>query len=414
MPCRHGNPIPARCELCRRELAQHVSPPQGVRTGGAPVGRQPPPLPPRRPGPVGQGGSTPDTGSPTGSPVGGRFPPPRPGGPPQSVLQGQRGGAPVHVGSSGVRPPPPPPPPRVAQQVPSWKGRADFDAFLLDVGNRTGTFTRRRSSLAKLLDHLEHDIGNPTPFSGATLEAKYRDAVGKCGNPNDSRLLKYKPAIESLVNAWGTTRTYVPGAPGPASSSSGGWTKKSVKAWIDAVKSQLDAFKTMAVLDAQAYSGDINPPRKNEVLARAKKFDAGGAVGSTMGDAFLLASADRSWNADSLASVHKTVTAHGRGVCTSFARAAAHVLTDGRARGPRVELVSYQNPTRSHVAHVFVIVGRQGGAAQVSQTGTWGNAAWIVDAWIGAMGYDVVYDVATFPKPGYLQNLTVLMERPAS
>jgi hypothetical protein len=305
----------------------------------------------------------------------------------------------------------PPPPPRLIQ------GPTHLAAFIADLKTRTDTFTRGRSSTLRLIEHLETTQGAPMPFAGGNEVQKLQAAKSLCASPNDSRLKKYESALRALVRVWGTNNAYAAEVAVVAPTRvSGAWTRQSMKAWIDDVKSQLDQFKPMAVLDAGAYPGDINPDKRAEVQNRARNYKApSGSVGGTMGDAAWLA-VDTNWNPGPAKAAFQRVTADRSGVCSSFAKAASWVLTANRSTGPRIELVSFKNPMKASIAHVFVIVGRKGGlvGGKLTDKTTWGDQTWIVDAWLGAMGWEIVYDVSGFPKPGYLQNLTLLMERKAT
>jgi hypothetical protein len=96
------------------------------------------------------------------------------------------------------------PPPVV---VPT-KGREHVQAFIKDLEGSTKKFTRGRSSIEGLLDYLDAHANAPTPFTGQNEAAKFQDALGKCANTRDDRLLKYHEAIKRLVRVWGTNTPY--------------------------------------------------------------------------------------------------------------------------------------------------------------------------------------------------------------
>jgi hypothetical protein len=96
------------------------------------------------------------------------------------------------------------PPPVV---VPT-KGREHVQAFIKDLEGSTKKFTRSRSSVEGLLDYLDAHANAPTPFTGQNEAAKFQDALGKCANTRDERLLKYHEAIKRLVRVWGTNQAY--------------------------------------------------------------------------------------------------------------------------------------------------------------------------------------------------------------
>jgi hypothetical protein len=419
MACPHGNPNPSNCVKCK--AARAVVPPQmggGLPQGGLPQvpARNLPQTARNVVQQTSQGRPLPRQ---VQVPQGTQVPPVTRGAPVQGNTAHQttnvvnpRGPAPPPR-----RQPPPPPPPAIVKT-----GPAHILAFEADLKSRTGTFTKSRSSTLDLFNYLETTKHDPTPFAGASEPLKVQAAKAKCKNAADSRLAKYEPALRALVRVWGTGKPYVAEVGGstspvvPAPVSSGSWSKSKIETWINDVAGELDKFKPMAVLDAGAFPGDINPSKKQEVLDRAAKYPVPqGSAGSTMGDAFM-SQQSTAWSITALKSVYEKVHSEKRGVCTSFARAAAYVLTVGRPSGPRIELVSYRNPKKNRIAHVFVVLGRKGGleGGKLPDKSNWGSDTMIVDAWLGAMGWGIVSDVDAFPKKGYLTNLSVLMERPAS
>jgi len=108
--------------------------------------------------------------------------------------------------------------------------------------------------------------------------------------------------------------------------------------------------------------------------------------------------------------VYQKVTQERAGICTQFAKAAAHVLTSGRANGPRVEIVAFDN-------HVYVLVGRSGGYKGHLLSSDWVQDAGvvIVDPWAGSLGHPTVYEnYASYPLKGMVNPLKIVAERPAS
>ena len=84
--------------------------------------------------------------------------------------------------------------------------KADLDAIksgsrfyhpTVNYGDRFG----RDSSAANLVKHLTASQNGPTAMT-------LTDAMGLLGNPNDTRLKKYMPAIERLVRVWSRGQAY--------------------------------------------------------------------------------------------------------------------------------------------------------------------------------------------------------------
>ncbi|MEM8799353.1 MAG: hypothetical protein AAGF15_04660 [Pseudomonadota bacterium] len=68
--------------------------------------------------------------------------------------------------------------------------------FLNDIKVINPDFTRSRSSLKRLIEHLEKTVAAPQQMTA-------NEAIGRCTNFRSSRLDKYKPAIDRLVSVWG-------------------------------------------------------------------------------------------------------------------------------------------------------------------------------------------------------------------
>jgi len=132
------------------------------------------------------------------------------------------------------------------------------------------------------------------------------------------------------------------------------------------------------------------------------------------------------------------------GECTSFAKAAAHLLGTTKLSPfmPRIEIVSFRNQRlvprrnrdgspmfkknaqgevtrdqameRQFVTHVFCVVGRRGMEYghnnSLPASGTWNAETRIVDCWLAALGYESSFKVADYPKPGYLTTLHLEMD----
>ena len=76
--------------------------------------------------------------------------------------------------------------------------RALLDAFKNDIQSINPDYRESTSSLRNLIRFLSGNVGAPTRLS-------LDEAVAKCGNANDKRIAKYRPAIERLVSVWGVT-----------------------------------------------------------------------------------------------------------------------------------------------------------------------------------------------------------------
>ncbi len=106
-----------------------------------------------------------------------------------------------------------------------------------------------------------------------------------------------------------------------------------------------------------------------------------------------------------VANVARSVDTAQAGCCSSFALAAAHVLTGGQRDPqhlhPRVEVVSCGRGFGG--THCYVIVGRDA-RSQLSDSRTWGDGVRIVDPWAASLGHgDGIFTLETFPFPQFLE-----------
>lgn len=183
--------------------------------------------------------------------------------------------------------------------------------------------------------------------------------------------------------------------------------------FVQSFQSEFDRLASYACLDASRFSNCINPRNKIMILDRynrardRKAKDAGMSAGMQFGIG---------WNAKALRGVYDRVVAERAGVCTSFAKAAAHIMTrNNTVNIPKIEIVGYTN-------HVFLIVGRQKGNVAVTGQGFfskhklqdyihWGSGWVIVDVWAGAMGWPMsIYDGSKgYPFTEMLSPLTLIM-----
>lgn len=136
-----------------------------------------------------------------------------------------------------------------------------------------------------------------------------------------------------------------------------------------------------------------------EVLKREQEALGDKARATAMNAANLAAGGLQSVPQSTLRTVY-TLTVQGRvGICTTFAYAAAHVLTGGvrNPDGARVEVVA---AARGMGTHVFVVVGRAAGS-RLEDRGTWGGDAVIVDLWLGSLEHRWAYSPVS-KAPGWL------------
>lgn len=187
-------------------------------------------------------------------------------------------------------------------------------------------------------------------------------------------------------------------------------------AWVKQVDTPgpngLQQFSTFACLDATTFRHCIRPAAKNPVLQREAAWKAGNyrAYGNSSGMAMI---PSLHWNAAKLRNAYNRISGEGgRGaVCTTFGLMAAHILTNGRVGGPRVELVAYPNGRRSHI---YVLVGRQGLLTNQGRLPNDWDAV-VVDAWAASLGHDCIYaNKASYRFQAMSNNLELKMLRPQS
>jgi hypothetical protein len=211
---------------------------------------------------------------------------------------------------------------------------------------------------------------------------------------------------------------------------------------VMAAKPELDRCKDFTSSDAGNFANSINPALKDTVLARSQqhRVKTGMAVSNLRGDT--------TWKARHLKDTKDSVYGARAGECTSFAKAGAHILAAQRAPLPRIELVGwevktkYKRPntknlkkgekpakgwqdrpgewiwTNMDVAHVFCIVGREGGYVdpraakkQLPPYAQWQGDWHIVDPWAGAMGWSTCYRANNnYPFNGMLSPVYLQME----
>lgn len=177
---------------------------------------------------------------------------------------------------------------------------------------------------------------------------------------------------------------------------------------IKAVKGELDECKGFACNDVGTFSGNINPGLSKS--ARDSIYERGTTEMNRVGMPLVAANAD--WKPKFLSQSHRNVYQFRAAECTNFGYAAAHVLTC-KAEGdvwPRVEIVTWQHPTKKRFSHVYCVVGRTGDSLAkgdvLPPSGAWGDDARIVDCWLGSLGWECSYTVNSYPygNPGFLAS----------
>jgi len=193
----------------------------------------------------------------------------------------------------------------------------------------------------------------------------------------------------------------------------------------------LEAFRNFACSDVRSWPGNIRDPALRELLfardrdlpepqrrLEAQANASSNKIGAQYTQGQINSAGPLIWHAKSAC-------------CTTFAIAAAHVLTGGdpKARleraggtetsplfrgtgtqsrrdadGTRVELASVAG------THCLCIVGRDGasglkGNGRIDDPDTWGDDVRIVDPWLGSLGWPVVYKPSEYPYQDWLVNL---------
>jgi len=199
---------------------------------------------------------------------------------------------------------------------------------------------------------------------------------------------------------------------------------KGTRGWVNAVRPALDKLGSYACADAYlgttynkatdkydyntGFARCIPVAKRPQVEKLYREMKARGAGTANPGDAMY--TPGRDWKPMNYNMVYQKVAQERAGICTQFAKAAAHVLTSGRANGPRVEIVAFDN-------HVYVLVGRSGGYKGHLLGTDWVQDAGvvIVDPWAGSLGHPTVYEnYASYPLKGMVNPLKIVAERPAS
>src|SRR6266850_2560083 len=255
-----------------------------------------------------------------------------------------------------------------------------INAFIAHVKTLTTKFTESRSSLQNLLVYLRNPLNQAKRFSNA------QDAINKCGNAQDARINKYKPAINSLVAVWGTNGNYQKNpAPPPPPVASG---NKNISL-VNEVKSRLLACQKFTCNDVGTF-----PQCVNKAISESEQKRITDAKPKPVGMPIL---SDGSWNGPALKVAHDAVVSNKAGECTNYAYYAAHILSQGSTRPmPRLEIVSWEGPGTAK--HLFVIVGRTGLASNGSlpAVNAWNDDCVLVDCWALTLGHGCVYSKSNY------------------
>lgn len=203
----------------------------------------------------------------------------------------------------------------------------------------------------------------------------------------------------------------------------------------------LDRCKIFACTDVGTFRDDINDALPDD---RQQHIYALGTQHGRSTGRPIIPNGGR-WDPDGLRAAYDQVFGAAAGECTSFAYAAAHILTTGVSGGfvpPRIEVVTFRHHRQAlrfnrdgtpmykkdasgnftnqqarefqYVTHVFCVAGRIGQNVAYGQrmpaAGTWGASCRIVDCWLGALGYECSFKVPEYPKPGYLTTGFIFKE----
>ncbi|MCC6807908.1 MAG: hypothetical protein IT381_10830 [Deltaproteobacteria bacterium] len=182
------------------------------------------------------------------------------------------------------------------------------------------------------------------------------------------------------------------------------------QALVKHFKGELDVYKKFACTDAETFPGNIKKElsehAKEEILGRTKTKDYAKPSRKQAEDhanSTALPSNGKLKQTD-LAIVHDALNFANAGCCSTFAAAAADILSQGKRPAEegdvRVEVVARQN--KFNGTHCYVLVGRALGSKLDDPT-TWGKDCMIVDPWLGSLGHDTAFTVDSYPYKGYLK-----------
>ena len=226
--------------------------------------------------------------------------------------------------------------------------------------------------------------------------------------------------LNQHLDKWGVPKAPTdapPTGPGPA------WTASNVRAWVESRRAALEKFGAYACGDLKhgqpktggtgepdwnnGFARIANPAKRKEIWDRYRDAKNYPGVGAQSG--ILIG---RQWKAMQFSGIYQAVTTGKRGVCTTFAQAAAHVLTSALPHGPRVEVVSWGG---GGAGHVFVLVNRAGGYLGDKVPDAWVNEAdiVIVDPWRASLGWQTISYGKSQYRSGMVNGLACVGEKPA-
>lgn len=284
-----------------------------------------------------------------------------------------------------------------------------YNEFVKHVKLLNPKFKKGTSSLKPLFEVLDEQLKKKGKVAKLD-EEKLRGKIDK-----DKRAKKYQPALIELFKVWNTGDDYtIPPktveikdsmlSPVIEEEDEKGSSVSPID-FVEEVRETLEKFKQYASADVfmntqytdkektkpdweTGFARCVNPKVREDVQERFLKYK--NTPPGTHPPNFKAASPSpepgSDWTPKTYQTAFTVVTKIKAGVCTQFALAAAHVLTNGRDSGPRVEIVAYDN-------HVYVLVGRKGEVKNNKIPNDWHKQSdlVIVDGWAGAMGYEVIY-----------------------
>lgn len=306
--------------------------------------------------------------------------------------------------------------------------KGQYDEFLKHVKQINSKFKKGTSSLKPLFEVLDEQLKKMK--IAALDEEKLRGKIDK-----DKRAKKYQAALTELFKVWNTNGNYtIPKGTIETKDSmlspvldEEGDSDVSPSEFVAEVREALEKFKEYASADVfmnteyldkektqpnwkTGFASCVNPKVREAVHERFLNYKKV-PFGTYPQNYVAVSSSPKpgsEWQPEACAFAFKVVSKIKAGVCTQFALATAHVLTNGRKSGPRVEIVAYDN-------HVYVLVGRKGEVKNNKIPNDWHKQSdiVIVDGWAGAMGYPVIYQGLKNYPYGMIKDLDFIAAWPS-
>jgi hypothetical protein len=156
--------------------------------------------------------------------------------------------------------------------------------------------------------------------------------------------------------------------------------------WAKMVKDELDDFKTYACMDCTNFPQCIEAGVKQAVLER--RLAALKGMGKPPMPT-VIQKGQFEWKQYALKQRYDFVQSNKprQAECTTFGYLAAHVLSNNRPDGPRIELVAHDSGRGSHV---YILVGRVGENVDGRIPNNWD--AVVVDGWAASLGHESIYE----------------------